>query len=49
MNKGTFYHIKYDKLFENMIICNMIKILKIRKYDKVQYDEDFSKYEKNSK
>ena len=29
-----------------MIICNMIKILKIRKYDKVQYDKDFPKYDR---
>ena len=29
-----------------MIIGNMIKISKILKYDKVQYDKDFSEYDK---
>ena len=29
-----------------MIMCNMIKILKIQKYDKVQYDKDFPEYDK---
>ena len=27
-------------------MCNMIKILKIQKYDKVQYDKDFPEYDK---
>ena len=33
---------EYDKVFEvycNMINCDMIEILKLAKYDKLQYDK----------